>query len=180
VLQRAKANNSRAGAGNRSTGQVTWDRDIRPSDATYLAEKWKSPVFIESSIWENTTMTHAEFLATQEDDCEDAFDGIHDEDVDTGVSPVTATPALQTSFPEEVGNKSGWHGKKKELTNEEEVVSAACARSGVLCAAIRLFVLCVCLRCAHSSVKVLKSISRISMCLWNVMLIPVRQDAKWQ
>lgn len=52
-------------AGDRTTGKVYWDRDIRPSDATYLAEECGAPIYVDPAIWQSTAITHKEFLALE-------------------------------------------------------------------------------------------------------------------
>jgi len=40
--------------GNKDTGEVAWDVDCRPSDATWLAIKCKAPMFIHRDVWATT------------------------------------------------------------------------------------------------------------------------------
>ena len=54
-------------SGNRRTGEVAWEQDIRPSDATYLAEQWKVPFYIDSGVWHETAITHSELQESERD-----------------------------------------------------------------------------------------------------------------
>jgi bifunctional DNase/RNase len=46
---------------------VAWEQDIRPSDATYLAEQWKVPFYIDSGVWHETAITHSELQESERD-----------------------------------------------------------------------------------------------------------------
>lgn len=48
--------------GNKVTGQVCWDVDSRPSDATWLAIKTGAPIYINKAIWEAAAMPFDEFF----------------------------------------------------------------------------------------------------------------------
>lgn len=50
--------------GDRLTGQVAWDVDCRPSDATWLAIKSGAPIYIHQSVWD-TVSAPLEELRTQ-------------------------------------------------------------------------------------------------------------------
>lgn len=46
------------GAGNRGTGEVTSELDMRPSDATYLSHMYKTPIYVDLAVWNDTSITH--------------------------------------------------------------------------------------------------------------------------
>ena len=48
--------------GNKVTGEVCWDVDSRPSDATWLAIRTGAPIYINKSIWEASATPFDEFL----------------------------------------------------------------------------------------------------------------------
>jgi hypothetical protein len=53
-------------AGDCNTGRIVWDSDIRPSDATYLAQQTGAPIFVDRSVWQSTQMTHKQLLESKE------------------------------------------------------------------------------------------------------------------
>lgn len=128
-------------AGNRSTGAVAWDRDIRPSDATYLAEQCGAPIYVDSSIWHNTSMTHSEFLASEVAAADAAAAA-----AETGAAAEgEASPAPEVSGGgaalgdvSAAGGGSVYRSARRAggagAAGDETAVSEACARAGVLCA----------------------------------------------
>lgn len=116
-------------AGNRRTGQVTWERDIRPSDATFLAEKCKCPMYVDTAIWDDTSMSHADFLAAHRPASKNArptFDGIHE--AGAGASPGAPRPDGDDVSDDERPSSTA----APQL--EPDVVTASCLRAGILCA----------------------------------------------
>lgn len=93
-------------SGNRRTGEVAWEQDIRPSDATYLAEQWKVPFYIDSGVWHETAITHSELQESERDyelpfdrpaDKESARDGtLQAPDPDSPREPVVLTHSVDS------------------------------------------------------------------------------------
>jgi bifunctional DNase/RNase len=93
--------------GNKRTGEVSWEQDIRPSDATYLAEQWKVPFYIDSSVWEDTAITHSE-LQQSERDYELPFDRPEvEEEAADGTLPAPAEAGAAAQQPSKDTNVSG-------------------------------------------------------------------------
>jgi Domain of unknown function (DUF151) len=130
-----RAHRARLPAGDPASGTIAWDLDVRPSDATYLAERYKAPVFVDNAIWRDSTITYATFAAHEAevsqttDAASDAEDGEAE-----GESCSTAGGA---AVSERTSAKSA-------RAAAEAMLKASCDRAGVLCApAPSAFVQCL-------------------------------------
>jgi hypothetical protein len=122
-------------AGDRTTGKVYWDRDIRPSDATYLAEECGAPIYVDLTIWQGTAITHKEFLALE---AAASTCGSSQQDSGGANSGTAATVELGGSV-DEVPRQDGLHRFKNSkqaggLARGDATASDASSRAGVLCA----------------------------------------------
>jgi hypothetical protein len=129
---------------------VLWDRDIRPSDATYLAEECGAPIYVDSAIWQSTAITHKEFLAVvlAASTSHGATAPSQNPGGGNAASSTAATVEMDGSV-EEVPLQDSIHrsqnGKEASGSDRKEaMVSASCSRAGILCAPFSLPITSVC------------------------------------
>lgn len=46
--------------GNTLTGEVTSESDMRPSDATFLAQNYGTPIYVDVAVWNDTSITRTQ------------------------------------------------------------------------------------------------------------------------
>jgi bifunctional DNase/RNase len=123
--------------GNQITGEVAWDCDARPSDATWLAIKANAPIWIAKDVWEDcaTPVSHQEEILRRLDSLEEGLDTVEgswstpstrvappDASNNVALDPLSAMTTVRQSDPEPLKRL------KMELTvalHEEDFHSAA-------------------------------------------------------
>ena len=114
-------------AGDKRTGDVSWEQDIRPSDATYLAEKYNAPMLVDNSVWQASALTYSTFMMLNPG----AADG-GDREAESDSDQHGGNDADEHEHSSVAIDSSP--SKTKRMRAAEESLERSCQRAGVLCA----------------------------------------------
>lgn len=110
-------------SGNAKTGEVHSEQDIRVSDATYLSEYFKVPMFTSPSIWGRHSKMND---AAIDSDMEQVIGGAASSDDTSSDADSCMLGGEGAAKKEKV--------RKKQKTAAKATIDASCQRAGVLCA----------------------------------------------
>ena len=133
------------------------DRDIRPSDATYLAEKFGAPMYVSADVFRSRATSFRKFMASHPD-CD------HSDEAAVVREPDCATSDEECSTTGDASAYSDAEGEREKTRSKSrksvaQSLTEHCKRAGIMCAPAQ-----TCCRHARSLLHSL-DLSRIDLCV---------------